>query len=347
MIHIDGNYLEGGGQIVRTALSLSAYTGEGFTVTEIRKGRDKPGLKAQHLHGVKALQELCNAKVGDAHMGSERLTFIPEKFSPKTISLDIGTAGSITLLLQGVLLPCLFGEKGMRLKLVGGTDVNWSPSFDYFDKVIVPQLRRYADLDVGLERRGYYPKGQGKVDIKIKPKKLDHIPKLHLVEQGALAKVDGIVHVSQALAEKQVGERMAQSAKMHLGGLEVPKEIKIEYVDSSSIGTGITLVGKYSSDDSFTDEFNPVILGVDRLGEKNITAEEIGKQCALSLLDAHNSAAPVDKHLGDMLIPFLGLFGGEIHVEEITNHLKTNIYVVEKFLKKKFKIDERNKVISL
>jgi RNA 3'-terminal phosphate cyclase (GTP) len=291
------------------------------------------------------MQELSNAKVADAHLGSDKLTFIPEKFTPKGLTIDIGTAGSVTLLLQAVLLPCLFTEKGMKIKLIGGTDVNWSPSFDYFDKVIVPQLRRYADLEVILERRGYYPKGGGKVEIKIKPKKVDHIPKLHLVEQGGLAKIEGVVHCAQALADKQVGERMAQSAKMHISGLEVPTDIKVEYVDTMSIGTGITLVAKYSSDDTFTDEFNPVVLGADRLGEKSVVAEDVGKEVANSLLTTHNFGAPVDEHLADMLIPFLGLFGGEIHVEKITDHVKTNIYVVEKFLGKKFVVDERNMVI--
>ena len=346
MIEIDGNYLEGGGAIVRCALALSTLTGKGFSVKDIRKGRKKPGLKNQHLYGVKALQELCNAKVADAHLGSDRLTFIPGKVKPKTLNVDIGTAGSITLLLQAVMLPCLFADKSIKLELVGGTDVPWSPSFDYFDKVIVSQLRRYAEIDVTLEKRGYFPKGNGKVEIKIKPRLLDKIPSLKLLEQGSLAKIDGVVHCSNELSDKKVAERMAESAK-NTFNLEVPIEVKMEYVDSLSVGTGITLLARYTTEDELDDEFNPVILGADRLGERGKVAENVGKECAEGLLDEINSECAVDRHLGDMLIPFLGLFGGEIRVSSITDHLRTNIYVVEKFLDKKFEVDEGKKIIRV
>ena len=170
MIELDGSYLEGGGQIVRTALALSTITQKPFEVTDIRKGRPNPGLKNQHLFCIKALEELCNAKTGYAELGSTRLRFIPGKIKPQTISIDIGTAGSITLLLQSLLIPSIFANKKVRLKITGGTDVSWSPQFHYLTQVILPHLRKYADIEPSLLKRGYYPKGNGKVDIKIKPK---------------------------------------------------------------------------------------------------------------------------------------------------------------------------------
>tara|TARA_B100000315_G_C14594649_1_gene598030 strand:+ start:957 stop:2009 length:1053 start_codon:yes stop_codon:yes gene_type:complete len=350
MININGAHLEGGGQIIRTALALSTITGKPFTVTDIRKGRKRAGLKAQHLHCIKGLQELCGAKVTDAHIGSESLTFVPGEIMPKTIKIDIGTAGSITLLTQALILPCLFAEKETRLKIIGGTDVQWSPLFDYFNSVLVPQLRKYANIEVILEKRGYYPKGQGKVDIKIKPKFLiddKDIPKIDLMDQGTIVKINGNINASKQLSENKVAERIAQSAKLNLGAIEALKEVTVEYVDTLSVGVGVTLNARYSSGDSFKDEFNPVILGADLLGEKSKVSEDLGKECALALLDEINSQAAVDKHLADHLIPYLGLFGGSMRVSEITNHTLTNIYVTELFLGKKFSVNEKDKIISV
>ena len=146
MISLDGNYLEGGGQIVRTALALSTITGKEFEVKGIRKGRCSSGLKNQHLYCVKALQQLCNAKVEGDKLGSEYLKYTPGKLEGKQISVDIGTAGSITLFLQALLLPCIFADKKVRLKIKGGTDVKWSMPLDYFREILFPQLTKYADI---------------------------------------------------------------------------------------------------------------------------------------------------------------------------------------------------------
>ena len=169
MIVIDGSKGEGGGQIVRTALAISSLTGEPFRVNNIRLGRKDPGLKAQHVHCVKALQQLCNAKADGAEIGSKELLFVPGKISAKNLTVDIGTAGSITLLLQAVLLPCMFAQKTHTLTLIGGTDTQWSMPIDYFTNVLVPQYRRVCGLEVKVLKRGYYPKGGGKVELKIKP----------------------------------------------------------------------------------------------------------------------------------------------------------------------------------
>ena len=170
MIEIDGSYCEGGGQIMRTALALSTITGKPFKVSNIRKGRCTSGLKNQHLYCIEALKKLCNADVKGASIGSECVEYSPGKIEGKTISIDIETAGSITLLLQALLMPCCFADKKTRLRLKGGTDVKWSMPFDYFKEILLPQLRKYDNIDVSLQRRGYYPKGGGKVDITIKPK---------------------------------------------------------------------------------------------------------------------------------------------------------------------------------
>ncbi len=279
MIKLDGNHLEGGGQIVRTALALSTITGKEFEVDNIRKGRKSPGLKNQHLYCVKALQELCNAKVKGAELGSEYLHYKPGKISGKTISIDIGTAGSITLLLQALLLPSMFSDKKVRLKIKGGTDTKWSMPVDYFREILLPQLRKYADINFKLERRGYYPKGDGKVDIKIKPKQ-DKSKKIEIMEQGYLMHVKGISHASFDLQKAEVAERQSRAAKLLLNKLNVPVQIRTEYVNTASTGSGIVLWAIFSKDKDEIDFNNPIRIGADSLGERGKRAEEVGKEAA-------------------------------------------------------------------
>src|SRR3989338_5676512 len=170
MITLDGSYGEAGGQILRTALALSVITQKPFTISNIRSKRPQPGLKAQHLEGVRALQELCDAEVTGAELGSTALTFQPHEIKKKQLLIDVKTAGSITLILQALLLPCVFAKKQITLTIKGGTDVSWSPQFDYWKEVIVPYYRNYAEIIPRLQKRGYYPKGGGEAEVKIKPK---------------------------------------------------------------------------------------------------------------------------------------------------------------------------------
>ena len=169
MIQLDGAIGEGGGSIARVALSLSTLTQQPFSITNIRKNRPQPGLKHQHLFCIKALEKLCNAHVEGASLGSTSLKYIPEKIQGKTIDIDIQTAGSITLFLQSLLLPSLFSNKSVKFNILGGTDTQWSPSFDYFNNVFLPQIQKYANIECKLLKRGYYPKGHGQVQLKVNP----------------------------------------------------------------------------------------------------------------------------------------------------------------------------------
>ncbi|MCH8904479.1 MAG: RNA 3'-terminal phosphate cyclase [Bacteroidetes bacterium] len=169
MIELDGSYLEGGGSIARIALALSTLTHQPFEIENIRKNRPQPGLKNQHLFCVKAMEKLCNAHVEGASLGSTSLKYYPKKIEGKTIDIDMQTAGSITLFLQSLLMPSMFANKPVKFNIIGGTDTSWSPSFDYFNNVLLPHLKKYADIGCKLIKRGYYPKGQGQVQIKINP----------------------------------------------------------------------------------------------------------------------------------------------------------------------------------
>ncbi len=358
MLSLDGSYGEGGGQIVRTALAFSALTGKAFEVVNIRSGRKQPGLKAQHLNCITALEKLCDAKSGYAELGSDKLRFVPGKISGKTVSIDIGTAGSISLLLQSLLLPSIFADRKVRLKVRGGTSGKWQMPVDYLSNVFVPHLRKFCEkIDVKLLKRGYYPKGGGEVDIEIRPRwsaadfknflieMKRQGPFIDAAEQGKLLQVKGISHASKLLENSQVAERQAKAAKVLLSKYMCPVQIRAEYCDTRSTGSGITLWAVFSKGDEI-DFSNPVILGSDALGERSKRAEVVGNEAAGSLIKEIDSGGAVDKHLSDNLVPFL-IFGGKLKTSEITKHCRTNMWVCEQFLGKMFKIDEENKVISV
>lgn len=350
MIKLDGFYLEGGGQIARTALALSTLISKPFELSNIRKGRPTPGLKNQHLFCIKALEELSNAKTQGASLGSTALSYSPGKIKGRTLSINIGTAGSISLLLQSLIIPSTFADSKVRLKITGGTDVKWAMPFDYFTKLFLPQIKKYADIETKLGKRGYYPKGSGKVDIKIKPKfnleSIKEAPKIELMDQGALIQIKGISHASSDLQEANVAERQARAAKSVLNKLNCPIKIQTEYSETLSTGSGITLWAIFSKDGEEIDFNNPVILGSDCLGEKGKKAEIVGKEAAEKLISEINSEAAVDLHLADNLIPFLALIGGRIKVSKISNHTLTNIYVCEQFLNKTFEVDKEKNIIT-
>ena len=347
---LDGSFGEGGGQIVRTALALSMLTQEPFRVKDIRSGRDKPGLKAQHVTCIRALQQLSLSKADGDFEGSSELLFIPAPITAKNITVDIGTAGSIPLLLQAVLLPCMFAQRSHTLTIIGGTDTKWSMSIDYLAQVVLPQYRRLAGIDLSLLKRGYYPKGGGKVEITIKPeakrkefetfegfvKALSH-KSFSLEKQGTLMSIKGLSHASLDLENAKVAERQMMSAKQKLNALKVPIDITCQYYDALSTGSGITLWAIFSHGYDIDLE-NPVRIGADALGEKGKSSETVGIEAAEKLMQEIQSQAPVDSHLADNMIPLLALCKpSSINVSRVTPHTVTNMYVVEKFLGKIFK----------
>jgi len=357
LVNINGEWGEGGGAIIRTALALSTITQQPFEITNIRKNRPQSGLKHQHLFCIKALENLCNAKTEGAFLGSTSLKYIPGKIEGKTIDIDIQTAGSITLFLQSLLMPCMFADKKVKFNIIGGTDTKWSPPFDYFNNVFLPQLQKYADIDCKLIKRGYYPKGNGRVQIKINPKfKIsdnfndfltnlkENVP-ISLTEQGHLIQIKGISHASSNLQNANVAERQAKIAEMALKNYKCPVNIQIEYNETLSPGSGITLWAIFSKQEDEIDLKNPIRLGADSLGERGKKAEFVGQIAAEMLSVEIESKAPVDMHLADQILPFMALGNSKLKTSKITNHTKTNIYTIEKFLGKIFSIDESSNLI--
>ncbi|MBT4936213.1 RNA 3'-terminal phosphate cyclase [Candidatus Woesearchaeota archaeon] len=355
MIQLDGSYGEGGGSLTRVALALSSLTGKEFTVNNIRAGRPNPGLKAQHLHAIKALTQLCNAETNDVDIGSTELHFKPGKIKSGKYDIDIGTAGSITLLLQALILPSLFAPSKVTLHIKGGTCGKWQASVDYLQNVLLPHVAKFAEkIELKVLKRGYYPKGGGEVQVEISPKiKLNNfdtvqqfleeielkVPKIDLVTQGNLEQIKGIVNVSSELETKKVGERITQSTERELKKYEVPIQIRVDYAKTQSVGGELLLWALYSTNDSI-DFDNPTRLGSSALIEKGKTSEEIGKEAARDLQKEIDSGASVDRNLADQLIMFMGILpGSQINVRDVSNHAKTNMYIVEKFLNIGYKVE--------
>ena len=245
---------------------------------------------------------------------------------------------------------------------MGGRDVKWSMPFDYFNNILLPQLQRFAKVEAKLLKRGYYPKGSVKVEIKISPKfklnSFENFEEFHnhlkqnvnpynLTDQGNLIQIKGISHASKDLQSANVAERQTESAKNILKlKYGVPVNIISQYQETLSTGSGIALWAIFSKNPNDIDENNPIRIGSDSLGERGIRAEEIGGNCAKRLIGEIESKAPVDSYLCDQLLPFLALAGGKIKTSEITGHSKSNIYAIEQFIGKVFDADKLNSTIS-
>ena len=324
-VEIDGSYGEGGGQILRTAVALSVITGKAVRIRRIRANRLNPGLRPQHLHGILALKELSGARVKGAQVGSTELEFIPGKARPKHVRVPIKTAGSITLVLQALLPAMTF--TGGSFEITGGTDVPWSPPVDYLKHVTLFALGKMGlRAEVEIKRRGHYPRGGGLVVGRVEP--WEERKPLVALEWGRIERFVGISHVTNLPAH--VAERQARAARERIEELyNVPVEIETEVGRSLGPGSGIVVWA----------ETDILRLAGDALGKRGKPAEVVGREAADELLDQLTTRAAVDKFLGDQLIPFLALVGGEIRVAEITNHLVTNVWVVERFFGKVFEVE--------
>lgn len=348
MIVLDGR--QGGGQMLRTALALSTITQQPFRMTNIRATRGNSGLAPQHLTCVKALKILCDAKTEGDEIGSQELLFIPGPFKAKNHTIDIGTAGSITLLLQSLLLPSLFAPKPFTLKIIGGTDVNHSVPIDSFSNTILPYYKLAGGIEIRLIKRGYYPRGGGEIEIKFTPEikrnnfnnfndflKIVSHKGFELTRKGTLAAVKGISNASASLSARKVAERTASSAQHALSSLNIPINISAEYRETPSTGSGISVWTIFEND----IEPKPRI-SADVLGEMTQTSEQIGVKVAKLLLERLQNEAPIDEHIADNLIPLIGILRpSKIKIPHLTDHIMTNMEVCKAFLGDVYVQEER------
>ena len=244
---------------------------------------------------------------------------------------SIPTAGSITLVLQSLIPPALFAHSPIKISFDGGTtDTFFTPSMDHFRYVFLKILERIGGkVDLNIPRRGYYPEGGAKVEVMVSPAKLKN---LNLAERGPLKKILVISGASNHLKDKKVAERQIAGVREILGKLKLPIEEKVGYYDTRCPGSQICLIA----------EFENTVIGTDNLGKLGKRAEDVGKEAALELLREQKSETCLDKHLVDQILPYLALTSekSQVRVSEITNHCKTNIWIIEKFIEGKFEIKD-------
>ncbi len=333
MVHVDGSYGEGGGQVLRTALSLSALSGTPFQIDSIRAGRKKPGLMAQHLTSVRAAARACGALVDGDRFGSTSVRFEPQKLRAGHYCFDVaeerGSAGSVGLVCQTVLPLLFFGQTDSVVEIIGGTHVPYSPPYHYVDSVLLPTLGKMGlDATMEIGSWGFYPKGGGRMRLMAKSSK--GIRPLVVTERGRVRRLTGI----SAVANLPMSIADRQKKKLAYRLREIEPEAAIQTIIASSTGPGTFLF--------LLAEFEGGLAGFSSLGARGKRAEEVADEVADQFLDHYQNGAVFDPHLADQLLLYCAFARGRSSytTSDITNHLMTNKWVVEQFLPVTIEIDE-------
>ncbi|MDM9382430.1 RNA 3'-terminal phosphate cyclase [Chlorogloeopsis sp. ULAP01] len=343
MIHIDGSYGEGGGQVLRTSLSLAAITSNPISIHNIRAKRKKPGLAAQHLTAVRAAAAICNAKVRGDSLGSTMLEFIPGgTINTGNYTFDVseaqegGSAGAITLVLQTVLLPLSLASGDSQITLRGGTHVPFSPPTTYLEQVYLPLLKRMGiQMEMQLDAWGWYPQGGGRVRLWVNGgRKLSGI---NLEERGNLQQVRGLAVVTEL--PSHIPQRMASRAENLLR--EAGLKAVVQPLRNKGIASGAGLF--------LTAEYENSLAGFSALGRVGLPAEKVAQIACEELLEFHQSGAVIDEHLADQLLLPAALAANQskYRVAKVSMHLTTNAWVIEKFGLAKITVDEVEKMVTV
>ena len=318
MITLDGSVGEGGGQILRTALSLSIITGQAFAIENVRARRARPGLQRQHLAAVNAAAAICSAQVSGAGIHSQTLHFRPQRVTPGNYSFDIGSAGSTTLVLQTILPPLMIADTHSSVLIEGGTHNPMAPPFEFLDRVFLPLICRMGpQVQAKLESCGFYPAGGGRIRITIEPQK--PLQPLTLHDRGALKACSAtaiIANLPQQIAERELAILMRELAL-------TPNQVRIENVPARSPANVLFVEVQH---ENITELFV-------ELGERGVRAETVASRLSANVQRYLKGSAPVDEHLADQLLLPLSLAGGGSFITSlISGHTRTNIEVIQRFL---------------
>lgn len=327
-IHVDGAEGEGGGQVLRSALTLSIVTGRPVVIERIRAGRDKPGLMRAHLTAVEAAAAVSGATVEGAVVGSQRLAFAPGAVRGGAHSFSIGTAGSGTLVLQTILPALLLGSGPSAVTIEGGTHNPWAPTFDFLDRVYLPLVRRMGPaVDASLERHGFYPAGGGRFHVEVEPS--GGLEGFDLLERGEVVGRQVTALVSNL--PERIGQREVRRVLERLSW--DPACGRTETVVATGPGNCVEVeIAATAVTERFT-----------AFGRPGASAERVADELVGEVRDHLSSGAPVGCHLADQLLLPLSLSawlpgtrgqrrGGAFRTGPLSRHTTTHIDVCRRFL---------------
>lgn len=327
MIDIDGSQGEGGGQVLRSALALSILTGQPMRVKKIRARRSNPGLRPQHLKAVDAAAAISKARVEGVYKGSTSVVFAPGQIRSGRYRFDIGTAGSVSLVLQTIFLPLSMAGSASSVIITGGTHVPWAPCFHYLNMQWLPFMRIMGfEAQFTLSKAGFYPQGGGRIDAIIRP--VEEILPIKLTQRGSLSRIDGISAVSNL--KLSIADRQRRQTLRHLQNYDCVKKIKIAEMPSKFKGTLLLLrstFGPTKNDVSAQCCFYA-------LGELGKPAEKVADETVKALESFLATDGVVDHYLADQLLLPMAFASGasEIHTSKVTQHLLTNAAIIRAFI---------------
>jgi RNA 3'-terminal phosphate cyclase (ATP) len=329
LVRIDGSQGEGGGQILRTAISLSAITGKPVEVINIRANRVNPGLRPQHIAGIKIIAELFHGQFDNLKVGAEWIRFSPsDRFEGGSVKFDIGTAGSIPLTLMTVVPAVSLSNNSLQIEITGGTDVKASPTIDYIKHVVAKSyLSIGLKFSVDVLKRGYYPNGGGIVQSTInpcrRPDTIEFLASRHIEPK--------IISVCSQLPV-HVAKRQVSSALVALEKKDIRCSNYTASIESAN-SPGSSILVYCASDQG-------MYVGGDSIGELGKRAESVGLEAAERFFESILAQATIDPFLADMLIVPLALSKGRsrYRIARVTSHLLTNLRVVSDIIGCKYNI---------
>lgn len=324
IIRIDGSEGEGGGQMLRTALSLSMVTGQPFAISNIRAGRERPGLLRQHLTGVLAAAEISSAEVEGANLGSQSLVFRPKEIRAGDYHFAVGTAGSGTLVFQTVLPALMLASGSSTLTIEGGTHNQASPPFDFLDRTFIPFINRMGpEVTLAIERHGFYPAGGGRFHATITP--CASLRPLEIGERGDISRRRAIA--ISANLPTHVASRELKEAQVLFS-----ERLETRSVEATSPGPGNVVLIELESE-RVTEIFTA-------FGELGVSAEQVTREAVREAREYLVSAAVAGEHLTDqLLLPFALAGGGTFTALKLTQHAKTNMEIIGLFLPVEFETE--------
>nr|MBD3197659.1 RNA 3'-phosphate cyclase [Candidatus Lokiarchaeota archaeon]MBD3202053.1 RNA 3'-phosphate cyclase [Candidatus Lokiarchaeota archaeon] len=347
-LEIDGSMGEGGGSILRLAAGYSILFNLPIKIFNIRANRSKPGLRLQHLLGLRTLAKLTNSELSKCEIGTEIISFKPNiRNLKKNISINIQTAASIGLLLQPVQIACLRYKNPSEISIQlsgGGTIGKWAPGLPYLNHVTYEIFKQYGyRIDFKIMKYGFYPKGGALTEFKIiLPKKA--IESVQITELGDINLIEGKITCSKTLSNARVAERIKSSAeKLILRETKCNTNVSINYVKSLSTGVGLSLWAK--------SDTGAIISSGTIIGEKGVSSEKVGRKAANEILEYIKHKIPVDNYLSDQLLPMMGYSKSpsQIKVLKVTSHAKTNLDLIKLFTQRDFRIESKQQysIISI